>query len=420
MGMRIIEFKAENVKRLVLAEIRPDGNVVQITGRNGQGKTTVLDAIWWALAGTSNIQSEPIRQGAQRALIRLDLGEMIVTRTFRKGPEGDYTSSVTVERADGSVFKSPQAVLDALVGRLSFDPLAFARMEGRQQFEILRHFIPREHFEKLEKIDAANRDDYSARTEANRKAKELRAAAKEIPLPKTVTSQLIDEDEILAALESAGAHNTEIEIRKRNRAALANDIQSLQEHYDSLMAQAQATREKAEALKIKLDSAPPLPEPVDPSKLRAQLDAARSNNTAYRLKEERERMEKEALKCESEADQLTREMEVREKYKRELIAATPLPVPGLGFEEGRVLLKGVPFEQASDAERLRASIAIAMALNPKLRVVRVRDGSLLDEDSMKILEEMARDNDFQFWVERVDSSGRVGFVLEDGQVHAAI
>ena len=93
-----------------------------------------------------------------------------------------------------------------------------------------------------------------------------------------------------------------------------------------------------------------------------------------------------------------------------------MPVEGIEFGEDSVLLNGVPFEQASDAEQLRASVAIAMAANPKLRVIRIRDGSLLDDEAMQLLGTMATEADMQVWIERVDSSGRIGFVLEDGHV----
>ena len=82
--MKIVSLTAENVKKLVAVQIRPDGNLVQICGKNGQGKTSVLDSIWWALTGTSHIQAAPIRAGANQARIRLDLGDLVVTRTFRR------------------------------------------------------------------------------------------------------------------------------------------------------------------------------------------------------------------------------------------------------------------------------------------------------------------------------------------------
>jgi DNA repair exonuclease SbcCD ATPase subunit len=100
--MRIVKFQAENIKRLVVVEIAPTGNVVQITGKNGAGKTSVLDAIYWALCGKDNIQSVPIRNGASEARIRLDLGEVIVTRKFTKRESGEVTTSVTVESAEGA------------------------------------------------------------------------------------------------------------------------------------------------------------------------------------------------------------------------------------------------------------------------------------------------------------------------------
>ena len=79
-------------------------------------------------------------------------------------------------------------------------------------------------------------------------------------------------------------------------------------------------------------------------------------------------------------------------------------------------MNGVPFDQASDAEQLRVSTQIAIALNPQLRVIRIRDGSLLDDDAMKQLAEIADKNDFQIWIERVRSDDKVGFVIEDGHV----
>jgi predicted ABC-type transport system involved in lysophospholipase L1 biosynthesis ATPase subunit len=78
----------------------------------------------------------------------------------------------------------------------------------------------------------------------------------------------------------------------------------------------------------------------------------------------------------------------------------------------------VPFKQASGAEQLRVSLAMAIALNPKLRVIRIADGSLLDSDNLALVESIARENDFQVWIEMVgDGDGR-GIIIEDGSVRA--
>ena len=112
-------------------------------------------------------------------------------------------------------------------------------------------------------------------------------------------------------------------------------------------------------------------------------------------------------------------MEQRAATAREAIAAAKMPVAGLGFGDGVVTYNDIPFDQASSAEQLRVSLAIAMAANPKLRVIRIEDGSLLDEDSLAQIAAMAKDHDYQVWIERVETSGKVGFVIEDGHVKGA-
>src|SRR5260370_39362708 len=96
-----------------------------------------------------------------------------------------------------------------------------------------------------------------------------------------------------------------------------------------------------------------------------------------------------------------------------------MPVEGLGFGEGFVTFNGVPFDQASDAEQLSASIAIAMRTNSKLRVIRVRDGSLLDDSKMKILADMAAANGCQVWIETVRAVTDTAVIIEDGAVRGA-
>ena len=85
------------------------------------------------------------------------------------------------------------------------------------------------------------------------------------------------------------------------------------------------------------------------------------------------------------------------------------------FDDTGVTLDGLPFEQASQAQQLRASVAIGAALNPKLRAMLVRDGSLLDEDSLALLTAEASRSDLQVWLEVVGREGD-GIVIEDGEV----
>ena len=227
--------------------------------------------------------------------------------------------------------------------------------------------------------------------------------------------------------KAAAARHREIAATNRERTAkriadLKKQIESAEREGEEMAASAddEATTElKAAAeLERKIDAAPPLSAPVDISALRADIETARMVNAGIGKKEARAGIIAEAKSLEARADELTRRMEAREREKLEALRTSAMPLPDLSLTAGGVIYKGLPFDQASDAERLRVSVAIAMAANPKLRVIRIRDGSLLDDDGIKMVADMAAEKDYQIWLERVDSSGKVGIVLEDGSVVA--
>ena len=132
--MQIVQLEAENIKRLHAVRIRPDGAIVQITGKNGEGKSSVLDAIAYGLAGERGIPAKPIREGAEEAKIVVDLGDLTVTRRWTKAGK----TYLSVEGKGGAKSSSPQKLLDSLVGELTFDPLAFSRMAPRDQVATLK------------------------------------------------------------------------------------------------------------------------------------------------------------------------------------------------------------------------------------------------------------------------------------------
>ena len=395
--LKIIALQAENLKRLVAVHIRPDGNLVQITGKNGEGKSSVLDAIWWALDGTANIQAQPIRKGADRATIRLDLGELIVTRTFKAQGDGGYTTAITVEGADGSRFSSPQKMLDGFLGALTFDPMEWLRMRPADQ----------------------QRGDYERRPDLGRPQREAEASARTILLPEGVRYEAVDEDALTAELARAGEHNASITERTHRRADVTEQVKVHRSEAEQLRKRAEDHEAQAAELQRKIDGAAALPNPIDTDALRAKITAARATNAQVRMQENKATHESRASALAAQCNELTENIAARERAKAEAVAKATLPIEGLTFGDGVVLFKGLPLDQASDAERLRVSVAIAMASNPKLKVVRIRDGSLLDEDGIELVAAMAAERGYQVWLERVDSSGTVGFVLEDGMVKGA-
>jgi len=97
-----------------------------------------------------------------------------------------------------------------------------------------------------------------------------------------------------------------------------------------------------------------------------------------------------------------------------------MPIDGLSFDDEGVLFNAIPFSQLSSAEQLKVSISMAMSMNPKLRLIRIMDGSLLDSENMEIIKSMANDNDFQIWIEKVDESGKIGIYIEDGEIKEGV
>ena len=432
--MKIISLTSENIKRLTAVHIEPNGNLVTISGKNGSGKTSVLDSIWWALAGAGTVQKNPIRNGQVMARIILNLGELIITRTFKVKDDNEFTTQIKVETADGAAFKSPQKMLDELLGELTFDPLAFSRMAPKDQFNAMRKFVPDVDFDA---IAAHHQGDFNRRAELNKAIKEMEGALAINTVPDEPPGQPVDESELMIKLQQAGDQNTETERRRANRQTMAESIASRQNDITDLRERAAALRKQADELDAKvkdiqteiddkqkrLDEAPPLPELIDTAAVIEELNGAKEKNRQYQnwldKKNKKAELVAKIAEHKTKTQALTDAMEARQKAKRDAIAAAKIPVPGVEFGDDQILLNGVPFEQGSDAEQLKASIAIAMGLNPKLRVIRVRDGSLLDDDSMKILDQMCNDKDFQCWIEKVDSSGKMGFVLEDGHLKNA-
>ena len=158
-----------------------------------------------------------------------------------------------------------------------------------------------------------------------------------------------------------------------------------------------------------------VPSPQDAAPLKQQIAEAQAINTRVEQQRDRARRAMELLEKKRVASMLTDEIEMIDAEKQRLVEAAGLPVPGLGFTEDGVTFKGFPFDQASGAEQLRVSVAIAMAANPTLRVLRIKDGSLLDPSSLEIVADMLREHDYQLWIERVDVSGKVGIVMQDGE-----
>ena len=415
--MKIIELRAENVMRLKAVEITPDGTVQVIGGRNAQGKSAVLNAIWLALGGgkASKDISRPIRDGEEKASVRLDLGDLVVTRTWtQKG------TSLKVENAEGATFKSPQGMLDALVGQLSFDPLAFTRLSAKEQRAALLDLVDLDV--DLDTIDAQIRDLYTHRTEIGRKGTAIGDVTVDEELPTveksaaSVVKKLQEAQEVHRWVDTTrqqiqDAHTAADAALTTVRAA-EERIKELQAQITSLIATRKMRLAEAENMQHAIDNT----EMPNLAYIEDELATVEDTNAKIRANNAaRERLnEKQALRDAYEG--LTKRLTELDEQKAAALAAATFPVDGLSFDSTGVLYRGVPLSQASSAEQIRVSLAMGMALNPKLRVLMIKDGSLLDEDSMAAIRDQVADGDFQLFVERVGNADQGAIIITDGQV----
>jgi DNA repair exonuclease SbcCD ATPase subunit len=418
--MKIVQLVADNFKRLVAVEITPEGNVVEVTGKNGSGKSSVLDAIYVALVGRSANPPQPIRQGEEQCRIKLDLGELVVTRTFTAKEGGTYTDTLKVENAEGLRYGKPQEVLDALLGEIGFDPFEFCQMKPAAQAETLLAMVPLPV--DLDALAEADQSDYMKRRDVNRDLVNAKSMLASIP-KQDIPAELPDRQALQDQLAKAADTNAEIERERSARDSLQFRIETNRRRADQLRKEIETIEARADEDEKALAAKPVFGEPVDVAAIRAQLTDAEAILTLAAQQRVRASHAARVEELDKESQALTDAMEAREKERRDALTKAKMPIEGLGFqidEKGKPLVtfNGVPFEQASTAEQLRASTAIAMAANPSLRVLRIKDGSLLDEDSMKLLADMVKAEDFQLFVERVGTGG-VGIVMENGEVRAA-
>lgn len=462
--MKIVKLVAENVKRLHAISITPEGTLVTIAGKNGAGKSSVLDSIAYAMGGEKLVPSEPIRNGEAEAKIVVDLGDLIVTRRFVRDkvhmpscawltsnghtkledgapvkmpcdctPSWSETrSTLSVTNKDGARYPSPQAVLDKLLGKLTFDALEFARADVKTQDAILRKLVNVD----VTLLEGQRRQAFDQRAMVKKsyaiKEAQIMALPQHADAPTAEVSLQAISDELKRADElrtladeaekSAGyvqsALGNASHARETTRAAIL-DIEKRLTELKRMQLEQENTRQKLEAeLNAATDSAKHARGAVpDVAVLRDKLTAAEQTNAKVRANAKRAEVMAEAEALLREIETLHQAVITAEEAKKSMLASAKFPVAGLGLSDDGVTFNALPFTQAGSAEQVRVSVAIGIALNPTLKVLLIRNGNLLDGDSLKAVAAQAEAADVQVWMEYVsDSKDGVAVMMVDGEV----
>jgi len=419
--MKIVKLVSRNIKNLKAIEITPTGDEVFLTGKNGAGKSAIIDSIFSALTGKR--LKDPIRHGEEHADVEVDMGDFTVKKTWTEKGEAIQVYSTT-EEGKKIKYSSPQTFLDEKIGELSFDPMAFKDMDAKGQIELLKD-IAGLTFDEIEKDKAVV---YEERTTLNSKIKEAVAhlTNTEAPDPKTPDVEIAFKDALKglqdlrdrkqaydAAVRQSAERDATIEAKTEEAKRIREEIKKMEETCNALDAEVSGLiGEQKNAV---------LPEAVSADAIIAAesaLEDIEKKNADIRAAKRYRQSVKDADKLKKQSDTLTEKMRRLDQDKSTQVANAKFPIPDLSLTDEAVMYKGDHFDRLSTGQQIRVSTAIGMALNPELKVIFIREGSLLDSSNLKDVTDQAKDKGYQVWIERCDESGQVGFYIEAGEIKA--
>lgn len=389
-----------NFQRLSRAVIEPTQNVIMVCGLNANGKTSVLDAVETTLCGfNAKFIKRPIKDGAGRADIDIvmDDGATYSRRFTASG------SVLTGKTADGA--KMGQKDLDKLLSILGVDASAFINAGEKKQLETLLSvvdlpFVPAE-------LDAQRKAIFDERTAVNRDVKRLEAqASRFLAFPIDQLTEEVSVSDLLAEHRAATQQNIAVE-------QAHTDAAMHKQRVDELTTQLAAAKE---ALTKAVQYAVDAPAIIDTAAIQDRIDSAESINASVRDYKASQAVAAELSVARDDVEQLTSDLAEIDQRKADGLAAAEMPVDGLSFDEEGVLYQGVPFSRASGAEQIIVSAAMIIATDPEVRTMVIRNGNVMDEDSLAVLQEMCEDNNFQAFVEFVSDSEDHEFRLVDGEL----
>jgi len=420
--MKIIKLIAQNIKNLRAIEIEPEGDAVILSGKNGVGKSAVLDAILSTLTGQR--LKDAVRHGQDRADVTVETEKFTAKKVWTD--KGERLEVYSLDKEGKKIkYSSPQTFLDELIGDLSFDPMAFKDMDAKGQIELLKD-IAGLTFDEIEKDKAVV---YEERTTLNSKIKEAVAhlTNTEAPDPKTPDVEIAFKDALKGLQElrdkkQAYADATQLKKNYEECIRISEEeiIADTEKEIERLQSVLKKEREVvAENKKTVAEFV--IPETITQEQIIAAesaLEDIEKKNADIRAAKRYRQSVKDADKLKKQSDTLTEKMRRLDQDKSTQVANAKFPIPDLSLTDEAVMYKGDRFDRLSTGQQIRVSTAIGMALNPELKVIFIREGSLLDSSNLKDVTDQAKDKGYQVWIERCDESGQVGFYIEAGEIKA--
>ena len=403
--VRITSLELANVKRIkaVALDPAPTGLTV-IGGRNGQGKTSVLDAIAWALGGERFRPDAAKREGSvldPELRVQLSNGLTVI----RKGPK----SALTV--VDESGRRSGQQLLNEFVEVLALDLPKFLNASDKERASILLNILGIQ--DQLDALEREERAAYDQRLQVGRDRDRARHYAEELPWNEGAPETEVSMADLTAEMEAAQAiisnnrqKRTELERLQNDAERLLEQIDELQERYQSILI----------AAKSLADEVQHLPVPPDTDLILQRMKGAETTNAKVRENKAHLDADARAAALAEQYDELSSQVEDVRSRRMALLDGADMPLPGLSVQEGVLTYQGQPWSCMSSAEQLRAATAIVARLKPECRFVLVDKLEQMDVDTLRKFGAWAAEHGLQVIGTRVSTGDECSIIIEDGEV----
>ena len=408
--VRIHGLEVENFKRIKFVRLAfsPSGLTV-IGGRNGQGKSSVLDAIAAALGGAKKIPTNIKRDGGiADARVKVELENGLVIE--RKGKNFD----LHIRAKDGS--KTGQKTLDSIIDEFAIDLPKFMAAKSSEKAESLLKLLG--IGDRLAELDREEQASYNEREYVGRQARQKDAHAKELVEYPDAPTEFETADKLLAESRAIMQRNAERDLQRSQLASLRSSIPGYVQRVEAAQrALEQAKADLADA-KTKLAAAEMAPQTSNESdaEIKAKLTEIEATNAKVRANLDKAKAKDDAKLAQAEYDKLTAKIEDVRKRRSSLLDSVSMPLPGLTVEKGELLYKGKAWDCMATSEQIKISVAIAHALKPSCCFALLDRLEAFDPETLRELDVWLAEFGMQGIATRVSTGKECAVVIEDGMV----
>ena len=411
MTVKINKLEIENVKRVKAVTIEPTSNGLTILGgNNNQGKTSVLDAIAWALGGNKYKPSKPARDGSMNPpTLRLELSNGLIVE--RKGKNSD------LKVTDPSGQKAGQQLLDSFVEELALNLPKFIESSAKDKANTLLQIIG--VGEKLWELDRKEEQLYNERRAIGQIADQKKKYAAEQPQYPEAPNELVSIADLIHEQQEILARNGENAKKRQNRENIVNELHLSEARLKQLkeqLAQEEATHESLMSDYIAANKS--IEDLVDESteEIEESIANIEEINRKVRANLDKEKAEEDAKQYKSQYDNLSKQIQDVRDERTSLLDSADLPLPGLSVEDGELVFEGQKWDNMSGSQQLRVATAIVRKLKPECGFVLLDKLEQMDIPTLTEFGKWLESEGLQAIATRVSSGEECQIIIEDGYV----